>query len=170
MSAATVFISESNQAGEVVTDNISNINFGSVDQPNIVTANHPVIVGEFSYQKYLRFKVASLGTSTTIKDLRYWKSAGVYVTNENIYTINLATAVAGVPYATPTQAQLPGSFPQPILTGDPGSPNVGIGGILAGTIAAPGYSDYFGMVTQSNVATPVGPANTKTLTFQYDET
>lgn len=167
--AATVNISESNQAGEVVTDGITNINFGSVDQPNIVAANHPVIVGENSYSKYLRFHVANMGGSTTIKDLRNWASVYVPVTGERLREDNF-TLSGAIPYATPSQAQI---ITATIPTADPGSANVDIGGDLAGTITvAPAYSGYFKMQTQSNVGgtTPVGPANSKVIVFQFDET
>jgi len=170
MAAATVYISESNGAGEVVTDNISNLNFGSVDQPNIVAANHPIIQGEYAYRKFLRFKVASLGTSTTIKDLRVWKSAGVFLTGENIIGRNMLSTGAAVPYATPTSAA-PVAGDANIATSDPGTAVVDIGGNLAGTIiAAPAYSGYFNLFESTTALTPVGPVNTKTITLQYDET
>ncbi len=168
--AATVYISESNGAGESVTDNISNINFGSVDQPNIVAANHPIIQTEFGFNKYLRFKVNSLGDSTTIKDLRAWKSAGVYVTDEQMLIRDFQGTGGVIAYATPTQGPTAGGD-QNIATGDPGTAIIDIAGALAGTITvAPDYSGYFIFKYQTGAATPVGPVNTKTLTFQYDET
>src|SRR5260221_13463550 len=136
MSAATVYISESNGAGEVVTDNISNINFGSVDQPNIVAANHPIIQSENSYFKMLRFKVQSLGTSTTIKDLRLWKSAGVYVTGEFIKVVDNA---AGFAYVQPTQVATPNppfNAVANIRTSDPGSAIIAIGGATGNNFPA----------------------------------
>jgi len=171
--AATVYISESNGAGEVVTDNITNMSFGSLDAPNLVASDHPVILGEYPYIKYFRFKVQSLGDSTTIKDLRYWKSAGTYVTGEGIFQI--ARYIDTVVYATPVQTAI-GGFAAAMPTSDPGVPMVGIVGsdqngvINAGT-PVPAYSNYFKMVTHSNaITTPAGPANTKTMLLQYDET
>lgn len=163
MSAATVYLSESNGAGEVVTDNISNINFGSVDEPNIVAANHPIIQGENSFVKFLRVAVPSLGDSTTIKDLRVWKSAGALVTDEVLLTYNVVAA----PYETPTTVN---TMNVELATSDPGTANWGIAGSFAGTITAPGYSNYkrIGIVTGGS--TPVGPVNQKTITVQYDET
>jgi hypothetical protein len=174
MAAATVYISESNGAGEVVTDNITNINFGSVDQPNIVAANHPIIQTEISYFKMLRFKVQSLGTSTTIKDLRAWKSAGAYAANDEI---TAQMQAAGFAYVQPTPAapNPPFNAPAAIITADPGGPTISIGHDLTGTFKAaggtvgvPGYSDYFALTYKTNAA-PVGPVSTKTLTFQFDE-
>ncbi len=112
----------------------------------------------------------SLGDSTTIKDLRNWASVYVPVTGERLREENFVIAGGVIAYATPNQL-LMGSTTIP--TADPGSANVDIGGDLAGTIiAAPAYSGYFKMQEQSNIGatTPVGPANTKTLTMQYDET
>jgi len=176
MAAATVFISESNGAGEVVTDNISNLNFGSVDQPNLVAANHPIIVSEASYFKMLRFKVQSLGTSTTIKDLRWWKSAGVFLTQESIEAIDRQAGGGNnnVAYVTPVQTNSNPPFTGfsiNIRTADPGSACVGIAGSLAGTIiAAPAYSEYFCAQLQTGGLTPIGQVNTKTVIFQFDET
>lgn len=168
--AATVFISESNGAGEVVTDNISNMNFGSVDQPNIVTANHPIIIGEKSFAKYFRFKVQSLGGSTTIKDLRMWRSAGAYVSGEDLVSNAGGASNIGITYSTPTDAAV-ANVDREVGSADPGGANIRIAGNLAGTIiAAPAYSDYFAMQLSSTLLTPVGPANTKTLTMQFDET
>ncbi len=177
MTAATVYISESNLAGEFVTDNITNISFGSVDQPNIVAATHPIIQAESSYFKMLRFKVQSLGTSTTIKDLRWWKSSGAYVASEIIRIIDRQSGGFNntVVYTQPSQS----TSPNPPFTGatidlrtsDPGTACVGIGGSLAGTIiAAPNYSEYFAAQLQTGAGTPVGPVNQKVITLQYEET
>jgi len=179
MAAATVYISESNGAGEVVTDNISNINFGSVDQPNIVAANHPIIQGEYSYSKFLRFKVASLGTSTTIKDLRMWKSAGVLVSGESFGfnakapapTISDGQYTANLPaYAAPDQLFYDPLNAVAFPVADPGGSTIGIAGNRANTLVAPGYGDYFKIQLHTDPSTPVGPVNTKTFTLQYDET
>lgn len=169
--AATVNISETNgdSGSPVVTDGITNLNFGSVDAPNIVAANHPVAIGTHSYGKYERFHVASLGDSTTISDLRYWASVYVPLTGERLRTNNYGNNGGSViTYATPSQTSIGTTT---IATSDPGSANVDIGGSLVGTIIAPGYSGYFQFQTQTNVggATPSGPANTKTLIFQYTE-
>lgn len=167
--AATVYISESNGAGEVVTHDIDNINLGSIDAPNLDPSLHQVIVSEYSYAKYERVEVASLGDSTTIKDLRCWASVYVPVTGERLRFNCFATASAAIPYATPTTASI---ITATIGTSDPGSANIDIGGDLAGQLLAPGYSGYFLFQAQSNVGgtTPVGPANVKVIVFQFDET
>lgn len=179
MAAATVYISESNGAGEVVTDNISNINFGSVDQPNIVAANHPIIQGEYSYSKFLRFKLDNLGTSTTIKDLRMWQSAGALVSGESIGcnakaaapTITDGQYTANLPaYAAPDQLLYNPLNAVAFPTADPGGASIGIAGNRANTLVAPGYADYFKIQLHTDATTPVGPVNQKTFTFQYDET
>ncbi len=160
---ATVYISESNGVAEVVTDDISNINFGSVDTPNLVAASHPVIIGESSFYKALRFKVQSLGDSTTIKDIRFWKSSGAYVTGEDL------RFKVPVGYIQPSDATL--SATSTIYVADPGSATWPISGNVNNTIiAAPTYADYLFFQAWSTPSTPVGPANTKTITIQYDET
>jgi hypothetical protein len=170
MSAATVYFSESNGAGEVVTDNISNLNFGSADSPSLVAASNPIIIGEFSYEKFLRVKVASLGTSTTIKDLRFYKSSGTYVTGESIIC-NLGQSTI-VSYSQPNQSGSHFPSGQGILypTSLPGSANVAISGAYAGVFSSPGYSNYWLSLLETTNSTPAGSVNQKVFTLQYDET
>src|SRR6266478_6283538 len=85
---ATVVLSESNGAGEVVTHNIANINFGTIDAPNLIPANHPVVKptfgSHFSFPKWLRVEVVNMGDSSLIDELRIWKSAGALLPGEFI--------------------------------------------------------------------------------------
>src|SRR5437879_5527436 len=87
--AAIVQVSESNGAVETVTDGITNINFGSADLPNLVPASHKLVLPlvsqtAYSYMKWLRVHLVSLGGSTQIDTLKIWKSSGAYVTSEVI--------------------------------------------------------------------------------------
>jgi hypothetical protein len=167
---ATVYLSESNGAGEVVTDDIANVNFGGVDLVEVVPADHPIIrtnttpTPDFSFNKALRYKVQSMGDSLLIQDLRTWKTSGVYVSGEGILFNN------AIVYAAPSQASV-GGIQYPVA--NPGTANVKIGGNLAGTIvAAPTYSDYFGLqlfINGNSQVTPIGAVNQKIFIFQYDE-
>jgi hypothetical protein len=163
---ATVEICESNTSTEVVTHNVSNINFGSVDMANLVAASYPITVGTQSYTKYIRYHVTAMGGSNRIDNLQVWKSAGNYVTGEGIQCNLRTTGYSAASFATPTQ-NLYTNQTMPVAA--PGAANLGIGGVLTGGITAIGYSDYLLMQLQTTVSTPAGDANQKTFTFQYDE-
>lgn len=186
--AATVEFSESNgpNAGEVVTNGISNINFGSSDSPNIVPASHPIIIGQFGYGKWIRFHVSAMGGSSNIADLRLYKSSGAYLagesinsnldTNVNLYRITLyAHRVAGgggglvvTPITDGGVASVGANVNPPAAL--PASENISIGGIVGGVLHAPGYSDYAFLALATTGATPAGPVNQKVFTIQYNET
>jgi len=153
--AATFQWSESNGAGETVTDGISNANMGSTDAPNITPASYPVAAGSNSYEKWLRGKFS--GSYTSISNLRFWKSAGAYVTGEAI------KAAVNATYQTPVQTT------STIATAD--VPTVE-GSALAPTApgASPSYSGYITMQLQTTGSTPPGNVNSKTFTLKYDET
>ena len=157
--AATVVFSEANLVGEVVQDNVANINFGSIDDHELTPATYPVVCGQNSYEKYLKMKFG--GTFTEISNMKFWKSVGTLVTGEVIKANEITT------YATPvntTSIQAVDAVPT-----DVGSAIVvhAANGDL--TIGAAGYTRYICMQTQSTVSTPAGAGNQKTFVFQYDE-
>jgi len=49
MAAATIEICESNGAGQTITHNITNLNYGSVDVPNLTASVSPITVGVCSF-------------------------------------------------------------------------------------------------------------------------
>jgi hypothetical protein len=162
MSASFQF-SESNGAGETVTDGITNVNFGSSDAPNLVVASYPITAGLNSFAKYIRAKFT--GTWTEISNMKFWKSAGAYVTGEAI------KASANAVYATPS-ATGTGDSDIPTVEGSALAINSAEGEatIVYGASGVSGYSGYIRMQLQTTVSTPAGAVNQKTLTFQYDET
>jgi hypothetical protein len=153
--AATFQWAESNGAGEVVTDGISNVNFGNADSPNLVPASNPVSAGSNSYEKWIRGKFS--GTYTSISNMRFWKSAGSYVNGEDV------KAAVNSSYATPVQTtSAVATVTVPVSEGTalvPTAPG-----------ASPSYSGYVIMQLQTTGATPPGAVNTKTFTLKYDET
>lgn len=156
--SATHQWSESNGAGEVVTDGITNANFGSTDAANLTPASYPVVAGENSFHKCLRSKFTD--TFTEISNMKIWKSVGAYVTGEALKYLESTS------YVQPVATALGGSSDIP--TSEPGSQNV-LSAAGTATITAAGYTEYMLMQIQSTGSTPAGAANTKTLTFQYDE-
>ena len=160
--AATHQFAESNGAGEVETIPIANVNFGSVDESEIVTANDPVIAGDASFEKYIRCKFT--GTWTEISNMKFWKSAGAYKTGE---AIKAAANVAYVqPSATPNaDSDIPtveGSALE--IESAEGNPT-----IEYGASGVSGYTAYIRLQLQTTEETPAGAVNQKTIIFQYDE-
>ena len=164
--AATVEICGSNGAGETVTHNLSNINFGNVDAANITTSANPITVGTNSFVKYIRLHVTDIGTSNKIDNIQIWKLSGEYVAGEGIFTNLQTSSYTATSYATPTTTQYAGNATP---TADPTFANLGIAGALTGSLTAAGYSDYWKLQLSSSIATPPGNANTKTFSVQYDE-
>ena len=157
--AATFQWSESNGAGPTVTDGISNINFGSTDAVNLNTTTYPIIAAQNSYEKYNQGKFS--GTFTTISNMKFWKSAGTYVTGEDIkaaVTVTYTQPVATT--STVATVTVPTSVGAALTV-------LAIGG--GATITAPGYTEYIVMQLQTTGSTPSGAVNQKTFTFQYDE-
>ena len=153
---------ESNLVGEDETADISNINFGSVDEPNIVPSAHLISRGQNSFSKYIRCKFT--GTWTEILNMKLWKSAGEYVAGETI------KAAANVAYDTPSQ----------VGTGDGNIPIVegsalhihsaeGLDTIVYGDTGVTGYTTYIRLQEQTTGSTPAGAVASKTILFQYDE-
>ena len=174
--AATVDISETNgpSASSVETTDVSNLNFGSDDSAELTPATYPITAQAdgHAYEKWARFRVSALGGSTQIDNLKVWKSAGAYKTDEGIST-NMRESgysAASYPTAGPVETNSPDAD-QVMPVSEPSGANAGIGGALDGiiTTSSPTYSDW--MVLQLDVTenTPAGSLNTKTLTFQYDK-
>lgn len=156
--------SESNGAGESITDSISNINFGSVDSPNLTPVSNKITAGENSFEKYLRCKFT--GTFTEISNMKFWKSAGTYKTGEDI------KAAANQTYAQPVSTtSAKATVTVPITEGGALSIESAEGDptIIYGASGVSGYTGYIVLQLQSTIALVAGAVNQKTFTFQYDE-
>jgi hypothetical protein len=152
---ATFEWSESNGAGQTVTNSISNLNYGSNDSFNIVPATYPITAGNNSFEKWNRGRFS--GTYNSVSNLKFYKSAGAYVTGEAI------KAAVNAAYATPTAttsvvatADVPTTLGAAIAPSSPG--------------ASPSFSGYIISQLQTTGSTPPGNVNQKTFTLQYDET
>lgn len=152
---ATFGFSESNGAGETVTDAISNINYGNTDAVNITPASNPVTAGNNSFEKWNRGKFS--GTYSSVSNLKFWKSAGAYVTGEGIVAaVNHAFATPTASTSSIATVAVPTSSGSALVPTAPGS--------------SPSYSGYIITQLQTTGSTPPGNVNTKTFTLQYDET
>jgi hypothetical protein len=163
--SATVEICESNGAGETVTHNISNSNMGDHDSANLSPASYPITPGNRSYAKYQRLHVTNMGGSTSIKNIKVWRTgllggSATHVTNAR------TSGYSAISYATPTTSAITG-VDQPMPTSTPVSANLGINGSLTGQLTSAGYSDY--LVHQIVTDSGDTAGSTTTLNFQYDE-
>ena len=160
--AATHHWYESNLVGEVEEADISNVNFGNVDAPNIVTADHPITRSENSFSKYIRCLFT--GTWTEISNMLFWKSAGAYVVGE------LIKAAANEAYATPSQTGT-GDNNVPTTEGTALAIQSAEGEVTIeyGLTGVSGYTGYIRLQLQTTGSTPAGAVNQKTFLFQYDE-
>ncbi|KKM93003.1 hypothetical protein LCGC14_1212840 [marine sediment metagenome] len=152
--AATFQHSESNGAGEVVTNGIANTNFGNNDGPNLSTPNNQVIAGNNSFEKWYRGRFS--GTFTTISNLRFFKSAGSLPANVDI------KAAADATYATPVDTtSIVATVDVPTTEGGALAP--------AAPSGNPDFSGYITLQLQTTVAATPGAVPTQTFTLKYDE-
>ena len=170
MTLATVTICETNTVSVTVTDPITNCYMGILDSANTaLSTSYAIPAGYYSYEKWQRFHVASLGTSTAVSGLRVWCTGTL--PGADTHTSNARTsAYAGAPsYSTPILTQTAAANRQTMPSSDPGAANLGIGGSLTGSLTGAGYSDYLVHQIYVDTATTSGPASALTMYFQYDE-
>jgi len=171
---ATVTLNETNGASPTETAGISNLNFGSIDAPNLNPATYPIKAqaNGASFEKWLRLSVTSMGGSVQLDNIQVWMNVGVLVTGEQIMSNLKTSAYVAATYPTGTGPSEATSLvaTTAIPTSQPAGANMGIGGSLSGTItASPAYSDWIVLQEQVTGSTPVGAVNQKTFTFQWDE-
>lgn len=152
--AATFEHSESNGAGEVVTNGILNLNFGNLDSPNLTSPDNRVVAGNDSFEKWYRGRFS--GSFTTIDNLRFFKSAGSLPTGVEI------KAAVNAAFATPTDStSVVATVDVPVTEGTalvPNNPGV-----------SPSFSGYIILQLQAGISATPGAVGTQTFTLKYDE-
>lgn len=135
--AATVEISESNGAGETVTDNISSGHYGTSDQANIAAATtEPITPGNNSYEKWQRLKWES-GSAVQVDTIRIHKSTGSTPSNTDHFGSQDSGTPSNPTYTTPTDSASTEADTE-LPTSDPGVATI------SGTLSASGqYSGYW---------------------------
>lgn len=166
MAAATIEICESNGAGETVTHNITNTNMGNTEAVNLNPVTYPVTPGDRTYAKYQRVHVTDIGTSSAILNLKIWRTDALGGAATHVTNARLSAYAGAATYATPVKTAISGSD-QTMPSSVPATANLGIGGSLAGSLTAAGYSDYLVHQIVTNAADTVG--STSTMNYQYDE-
>ena len=151
--------------GEATT----NINLGNADTVDIVAATYPVKASEYSYFKQGKFNFS--GSMTQVDNVRVFKSAGVYKTEEVMEFSGGITA--STPDATDQSwAAIPTSLP--------GSANVILPNLTTDVLlqsdseSTPGYtsgsrSGLVGFQLETTANTETGATNQKTISVTYDK-
>jgi hypothetical protein len=164
--AATVTIDESNGVSETVTAGITNCNMGTADTVNMDPTVYPITAGQNSCEKVQRFHLTALGGSTRIQNLQVWRTGALAGSDTHVTNARTTSYVATTSYtqgSTTTSTKATQTMP----TAAPGTANLGIGGALAGTLTAAGYSDYLYHQIKTDSGTTAGV--TVTMNYQYDE-
>lgn len=157
--SALITFSESNVA-EVVTDSLTNINFGGIDMPNIVPSSARILKGSNSYEKYIRIKVS--GFFEEISNMKFWKYSGEYLAGEVI------KAIANQVFAAPVKtASIKAVNPIPITEG--AGLSIESTEVDPALFTATGYSKYIVLQTQTTEATPTGSFLGKQFYVSWDE-
>ena len=167
---AVVVIDEFNGVGETESPDIANLNVGSIDASELTPAGNEIVAGENAFEKWI--KMAVTGTLNSVSVLKVWISAGAKVTGETIDTNCREAAYGGAEtYVQPTDVTSTVAT-ETMPETEPSGANLGIGGSLGGSFVndTPGDSDYCVIQDQTTGSTPAGDFNTKTYTFQWDET
>ena len=171
--AATFKFIEYTNATTTADITAGNLNFGSTNSASLNPTTYAIVAGENSYEKEIRANFS--GSFTWIGNIQVWKSAGVYQTEEVLFTSATTTGT----YTPTTFALNPTTDTSTVAvhtvaTADPAAPNVGIAGVLVetqgqGGLTAAGDSDYLYFQLATSTDTESGATNTKTVTLQYDE-
>ena len=138
------------------------LNFVSVDAANANASDNPITAGEHSYEKWIKADFS--GSFTRIDNIKFWKSAGSYVTGETIDW----KGDGQTSFVEPTNSESTIAVTA-LPTSEPSEANVSISGATSGELTAAGRSDY--IVMQKHISTAASPGQTNTLTFtlSYDE-
>lgn len=157
---------------------ISTLNFGSVDEPDLNASENPVLAEPdgASYEKWLRMRVTEIDTGETVDNVKFWLSQKTedWKTDERIVT-NLTHLPHKYSAATyPTDG--PVDSRSEVATRDipekePIEANVGIGGQLAGSIdTVDELTDWIVLQLHVSDKTESGALSDKVFTLQWDET
>lgn len=165
---ATVTLSESNGAGETVTNDITNSNMGSADAANLNTTDNPITPDTRSFAKYQRLRVSNMGGSSKIDTIKVWRTGALTGSDTHVTNARTTSYGGAATYAEPVNTAITGAD-QAMPTSEPGSANLGIGGSLTGeiTVASPTFTDYLIHQLVVHSATTAGAATT--LNVKYRE-
>lgn len=168
--AITTLIDERNGAPAGVEEqDVTNVNMGSNDSPNLTPATYPITAGNNGFEKWLKMRFT--GTANKVNNLKVWMSGGVPLDAEADMDTNARESTYGgaETYAQPT-ASTSTVATEVMPETEPAGANLGISGALAGEWTTfPNSSDYLIMQYQTTASHPAGDISQITTTFQWDE-
>jgi len=167
MCAATVQINEYNDVGEDETANITNSNMGSVDDPNLVAADYPVVPDQNTFEKWQKIEVTAMGGSSIIDNLKIWRTTALGGSAVHLTNAREGSYGGAESYVQPTASDSSVAT-ETMPSSEPSGANLGIGGALAGQLTAAGLSDYLVHQIQVDAGDVAGASCT--MHYQYDET
>jgi hypothetical protein len=170
MAPAIVEIDESNGAVEVLTHGMVTAHYGSTDTVNLSPAAAPLTPGQNSYEKAHRWHVTAMGGAVSVRAFRFYGTAPA--ANATHYfngaldqatydSANHKITAYAVVATTPTRT------PEVVPQAAPASANIGVSGILAGELTAPGQSDY--LYSQIRTTASAISGTVMTNTYRYEE-
>ena len=158
----------SDTPGSTVGEATTNINLGDADTVDLTPASSPVKAGEYSYFKQGKFNFS--GSMTQVDNVRVFKSAGTYKTEE-VLEFSGGIAVGTPSTSNQSWAAIPTSLP--------GSANVILPNTTDGVLqqadqeSSPGYTSgsrtgLVGLQLETTGNTETGATNQKTISVTYD--
>lgn len=166
--AATVEIDEQNGAAPgTLTHSIVDSDMSTEDSPTTDPVANPVTPGNNTMEKWQKIHVTAMGGSSLVDNLKIFRTGALGGAAVHLTNARTATYGGAATYATPTVTTSVVAT-QAMPTSAPGSANLGIGGLLTGSLSAAGSSDFLVHQIQTNVADVAG--STSTMNYQYDET
>lgn len=124
--------------------------------------SNPIIAGNNSYEVWLQGHWT--GSFNQIDNLQFWMSTD-FSPNTGLSVVWDGEQTS---YATPTSGDSAVATTS-VPTSDPGTANVSIGGNLAGSLSAAGYSDYIVLQLQTTTSAAAGDTSLAVFTLQWDE-
>lgn len=153
--AAVTRINERNGAGEVVSNAIANLNFGSVDASELVVNDNPIAVGENSFEKVFSLEVTDINDVSVVRTIKVWRN-GALGANASLKTSARETGYVAPTYTQPTDAD--SAYTEDMPASEPAGANVGIGGSLAGELTGAGETDLIYAQLQTEAGATAGAA------------
>ena len=166
--SATVEIDEQNgSAPGSTTHNIADSDMSTEDSPTTDPVGNPVTPGNNTMEKFQKIDVTNMGGSSLIDNLKIWRTSALGGSAVHLTNARETSYAGAATYTTPTVSDSALAIVT-MPTSEPSGSNLGIGGSLSGSLAAPGQSDHLVHQIQTDVGDTEG--STSTMNYQFDET
>lgn len=172
MVAATVHIREANggtDGSPVMTDNVADLDMGSVGTTGLDPVANPITAGNNSYEKWFKIEMHAKNDSTQIQNYKVWSSGNAVPANCTWYhNLHETSGWVNSSYVVPVATNSTVADHQPFPTAEPSTTNVGRGGTLGAACTVDlDTTDYIVMQMRTTAAATAG--TTLTITFKYEE-